>query len=79
MMMAQNELNTHFTESVIVVKQQAAQSQEKFIVGLYNQMMISGFTRNLPQKHGTVELAMNLDKAIKHCKEDILKWLKREA
>lgn len=65
--MAQNELNMHFTESVTVVKQQAAQSQEKFIVGLYNQMMLSGFTRNLPPKHGTVELAMNLDEAIKHC------------
>lgn len=65
--MAQNELNTHFTESVTVVKQQVAQSQEKFIVDLDNQEMIFGFMRNLPPKHGTVELTMNPDEAIKHC------------
>lgn len=79
MMMEQNELNMHFTESVTVAKQQVVQSQEKFIVDLDNQEMIFGFTRNLQPKHGTVELAMNLDEAIKHCKEDILKWLKQEA
>lgn len=67
MMMAQNELNMHFMESVTVVKQQVAQSQEKFIVDLDNQEMIFGFMRNLPPKHGTVELAMNLDETIKHC------------
>ena len=67
MMMVQNELNMHFMESVTVVKQQVAQSQEKFIVDLDNQEMIFGFMRNLPPKHGTGELAMNLDEAIKHC------------
>lgn len=66
-MMEQNELNMHFTESVTVVKQQEVQSQEKFIVDLGNQEMIFGFMRNLLLKHGTVELAMNLDEEIKHC------------
>ena len=67
MMMEQNELNMHFTESVTDVKQQAVPSQETFIVDLDNQEMIFGFMRNLPPKHGTVELAMNLYEAIKHC------------
>jgi hypothetical protein len=39
-------------------KQQAAQSQEKFIADLYNQEMISSFTRNLPPKHGTGGMTM---------------------